>query len=161
MPLDDQQTLALLRDLDDPDHVEFPRNYDHAATRARFDQLAATLDQRFRCTCSVDRDVQDASHYGSMAVPGTATAGGHHIAVRVSKFGNLVAVTLVNPGSQDGEEEGVRFESADRRRIDDVLEALGYITVPERLLRARYDGVTSLGSYFDPPTWWHRFFYHL
>ena len=74
MPLDDQHIWALLRDLDDPDHMEFPQNYDYAATRARFDQLAARLDQRFRCTCTVDRGVQDASHHGTIVIPITATA---------------------------------------------------------------------------------------
>ncbi|MFJ1709451.1 hypothetical protein [Kitasatospora sp. NPDC088346] len=161
MPLNDQHIWALLRGLDDPDHIEFPRNYDHTATRAQFDQLAATLDQRFRCTCSVDRGVQDASHHGTIVVPITATASGDHIAIRVSNFGNLVAVTLGNPGSYDEEEEGILFESSDRRRIDDQLEALGYIAVSEHLLWTRYDGDSNLGSYYGPRTWWDRFFDYL
>ncbi|MET8701377.1 hypothetical protein ABZW10_21285 [Kitasatospora sp. NPDC004723] len=158
VPLDDQHIWALLRDLDDPDHIEFPENYDHTATRARFDQLSATLNQRFRCTCSVDRGVQDASHHGTIVVPATATASGDHITIRVSNFGGLAAVTLGNPGSYDAEEESVLFESTDRRRIDDELDALGYITVSEHLLWTRYDGVRSLNSCFGPQTWWDRFF---
>ncbi|MFF1787062.1 hypothetical protein ACFVX9_11395 [Kitasatospora sp. NPDC058243] len=164
MPLDDQHTWALLRDLDDPDHMEFPRGYDHAATRARFDQLAARLDQRFHCTCSVDRGVQDASQHGTIFVPTTATANDVHITITVSNFGNLVAVTLGNPGSYDEEEENVLFETADRRRIDDELEALGYIAVSEHLLWTRYDGASNLAAYYSPehpPTWWIRFFDYL
>ncbi|MDH6125523.1 hypothetical protein [Kitasatospora sp. GP82] len=164
MPLDDQHIWALLRDLDDPDHMEFPQYYDHATTRARFDQLATRLDQRFHCTCSVDRGVQDASHHGTIVIPTTATASGDHVAIRVSNFGNLVAVTLGNPGSYDEEEESLLFETADRHRIDDELEALGYIAVSEHLLWTHYDGASNLAAYNPPehpPTWWDRFFDYL
>ncbi|MFG2123904.1 hypothetical protein [Streptomyces sp. NPDC048710] len=99
--------------------MEFPRNYDHAAARARFDQLAAMLEQRFRCTCSVDRGAQDASHQGTIVIPTIATASGDHITITVSDFSNLVAVTLGNPGSYNEEEDGLLFESTDRRCIND------------------------------------------
>ncbi|WP_199208597.1 hypothetical protein [Streptomyces sp. I4(2020)] len=79
MPLDDQSTWALLRQLDDPQHMEFPRDYDHDATRARFEQLAARLDARFQCTCTVDRQVQDASHHGTVVIPATAADSAEHI----------------------------------------------------------------------------------
>ncbi|MEU1182499.1 hypothetical protein ABZ464_33630 [Streptomyces sp. NPDC005820] len=92
MPLDDQHVWDLLRHLDDPNHMECPRGYDHAAARARFDRLATRLDQRFRCTCSVDRGVQDASHHGTIVIPDTAAASGERITVTVSNFGNLTAV---------------------------------------------------------------------
>ncbi|MFJ9775540.1 hypothetical protein ACIRVF_30565 [Kitasatospora sp. NPDC101157] len=158
MPLDDQHIWALLRDLDDPDRMEFPPIYDHAPTRARFDQLAERLDRRFRCTCSVDRGVQDANHHGTIVIPASATASGDHITITVSNYGNLVAVTLGNPGSYDEEEENILFETADRRPIDDELEALGYIAISEHLLWTDYDGVSNLGTYFEPRTWWDRFF---
>ena len=153
MPLDDQRTWALLRELDDPDHMEFPRGYDHTAARARFDRLADRLDQRFRCTCSVDRGVQDANHHGTVVIPATATDSGDHVTITVSNFGSLVAVTLGNPGSYDEEEEDVLFETADRHRINDELEELGYIAVSEHLLWTRNDGVSNLGTSFQPRTW--------
>ncbi|WP_416966678.1 hypothetical protein [Streptomyces sp. 4F14] len=160
MPLDDQDVWDLLRRLDDPNHLEFPRGYDHAAARARFDRLAGRLDRRFRCTCSVDRGVQDASHHGTIVIPDTAAASGERITVIVSNFGNSAAVTLGNPGSYGEDEENVLFENADRRRIDDELKALGYTNVSEHLLRARYDGVSGLGS-SARRTWWDRFFDYL
>ncbi|MFE0380004.1 hypothetical protein ACFW1M_31605 [Streptomyces inhibens] len=164
MPLDDQRSWALLRQLDDPDHMEFPRRYDHATTRATFDQLASRLDQRFDCTCLVDRHVQDASRHGTIVIPGAATDSADHITVAVSNFGNLTAVTLGNPGSYDMEEERELFQSTDRHRIDDELKALGYIAISEHLLWTRYDGVSDLVSYYPPehpPTWWTRFFDYL
>ncbi|MEU9132313.1 hypothetical protein AB0D08_30090 [Kitasatospora sp. NPDC048540] len=51
-----------------------------------------------------------------------------------------------------------RPQTADRRPIGDELDALGYITVSEYLLRTRYDGVSNLGTSAGPRTWWHRFF---
>ncbi|MFF9774205.1 hypothetical protein ACF1HJ_11145 [Streptomyces sp. NPDC013978] len=164
MTLDDESAWALLRRLDDPDHMEFPRGYDHAAVRARFDRLAARLDQQFQCTCSVDRYVQDASHHGTITIPHTATASGQHITVTVSNFGNLTAVTLGNPGSYDADEERELFQAPDRHRVDGALEALDYVAISEHLLWTRYDGVSDLVSSYPPkhpPTWWTRFFDYL
>ncbi|MEU1185783.1 hypothetical protein ABZ464_50895 [Streptomyces sp. NPDC005820] len=164
MPLDDRHILALLKDLDDPDHTEVPRHYDHAEARARFDKLAARLEQQFHCICSVDRGVQDASHHGTIVIPAAATASGDRITITVSNFGNLVAMTLGNPGSYAEDEERLLFESTDRRRVDDELEALRYVAVSEHLLHERYDGVGNLAARHPrkhPPTWWDRFFDYL
>ncbi len=164
MPLDDQHAWALLRALDDPDHMEFPRGYDHTDARARFDRLVSRLDQQFQCTCIVDRGVQDASHHGRIVIPDAATAGGGHITVTISNFRNLATVTLGNPGSYDEEEEREFFQDTDRYRIDDELEALGYIPISEHLLWTRYDGVSDLVAFYPPehpPTWWTRFFDYL
>ncbi|MFI0967842.1 hypothetical protein ACH4S8_41750 [Streptomyces sp. NPDC021080] len=164
MSLDDESAWTLLRHLDDPDHMEFPHGYDHTAARARFDQLAAHLDQRFQCTCTVDRQVQDASHHGRISIPETATAGGDRITVTVSNFGNLAAVTLGNSESCDEDEERELFQATDRHRVENVLEALGYVAISEHLLRTRYDGVSDLVSYYPPehpPRWWTRFFDYL
>lgn len=163
MPLDDRRTWALLRQLDDPDHLEFPRGYDHTATRALLEQLASRLGQRFQCTCSVDRGVEDASHHGTIVIPQGSTHSGEHITVTVSNFGNLAAVTLGNPGNYAEEEENVLFETADRHRIDGELEALGYVSVSGHLLWTPYDDVSNLGSHYSkyPPRWWTRFFDYL
>ncbi|MEU6227973.1 hypothetical protein [Streptomyces sp. NPDC047042] len=163
MPLEERRTWALLRQLDDPEHLEFPRGYDHAATRALFEQLASRLGRRFQCACSVDRGVEDASHHGTIVIPHGSTVSGEHITVTVSNFGNLAAVTLGTPGSYDEGEDNILFEKADQQRIDDELEALGYISVSEHLLWTPYDGVSELGPQCSkyPPRWWTRFFDYL
>ncbi|MFD5433511.1 hypothetical protein ACFWJ4_15335 [Kitasatospora sp. NPDC127067] len=164
MTLDDRSAWALLRQLDDPDHMEFPRGYDHAGARARFDRLAARPDERFRCSCTVDRYVQDASHHGTITVPEAATAFGDHLTVTVSNFGDLTTMTFCNPGSHDEGGEGGVLQAFDRHRVDAELEALGYVAIPEHLLRTEYDGVSDLLSYYppeDPPTWRTRFFHYL
>ncbi|ANZ15274.1 hypothetical protein O1L44_04815 [Streptomyces noursei] len=166
MPLGDQHAWELLRALDDPDHMEFPRGYDHTAARARFDHLATRLDQRFQCTCTVDRGVQDASHHGTIVIPDAATASGEHIIVTISNFGNLATLALGSPGSHDEEEAEERepCRNTDRHRVAEELEALGYIPISEHLLGTRYDGVSDLVSYYPPehpPTWRTRFFDYL
>lgn len=164
MPLDDQSAWTLLRDLDDPDHLEHPRDYDYTTTRAKFNQLATRLDRRFHCSCAVDRHVQDASHHGVIVIPATATASADHITITVSNFGDLAAVTLGNPGSYDEQEEEELFHSDDRHRIEDELHALGYHAVSEHILWVRYDGVSGLASHYPPerpPAWWIRFFDYL
>ncbi|MFK8908297.1 hypothetical protein [Streptomyces sp. YS-3] len=164
MPLDDQSAWALLRQLDDPQHMEFPRGYDPIATRARFEQLAARLDARFQCSCVVDRQVQDASHHGTIVIPATAAHSAEHIKVTISNFGNLAVVTVGNPGSYSEAEERELFHATDRHCVEEDLEALGYTVISEHLLWTGYDGVSDLVSYYPPeypPTWWIRFFDYL
>ncbi|MGH4034026.1 hypothetical protein ACQB60_34415 [Actinomycetota bacterium Odt1-20B] len=163
MTLDDQSARALLRQLDEPDRKCFPRAYDHAAVRARFDRLAGGLDRQYQAACTVDRHVQDGSHHGTIRIPATVTACGNNITVTVSNFGNLAAVTFDDPGRYDGGEESELSQAVDRKRVDNELEVLGYVTLSEHLLGTRYDGVTDL-SYFPPehrPTWFTRFFDYL
>jgi hypothetical protein len=164
MRLDDQRTWALLRDLDDSDYLEQPRNYNHRTARARLDQLATELDRRFHCTCAVDRDVQDASHHATIIIPSTATSSPDHITITISNFGNLAAVTLGNPGSYEPDEERELFHDTDRNTIDETLDTLDYTAVSEHLLWTRYDGASDLATHYPPqhpPTWWTRFFDYL
>lgn len=144
--------------------MEFPRGYDHNATRSRFEQLTARLDARFQCACTVDRQVQDASHHGTAVIPATATDSTGHITVTISNFGSLAVVTLGNPGSYNEEEERELFHATDRLRVGEELEVLDYTVISEHLLWRRYDGVSDLVSSYPPehpPTWWIRFFDYL
>lgn len=160
MPLDEQTTRALLRELDDPRHIEFPLGHDAHAARSRYERLAARLDERFRCACDVDRHIEDASHHGRIEIPASATESGERITVVLSNFGGLAVATLGLPGSHDAEEEELFFHAADRRRVEGGLGALGYVAVSEHPLWDAYDGAVDLGVR-TPPTWWHRFFDHL
>ncbi|MGC0415906.1 hypothetical protein [Embleya sp. AB8] len=163
MPLDDAHAWALLRELDDadPDFMEIPRGYDHAATRARFEQLVVRLNRRFGCHCVVDREAQDCSHHGTIVLPAEVTTCRGQVVVTISNFGNLAAVTVHNAGDLLNEEHEVFH--ADRDRIEAELDALGYVSIPARLLKTKYDGVSELASYHppsrrNPVIWWTRFF---
>ncbi|GAA2669079.1 MULTISPECIES: hypothetical protein [Actinosynnema] len=158
MPLVDGSAWALLRELDDPVHLEFPRDYDHGVERARFERLVVGLARRFGCACAVDRNVQDASHHGDVGVPAGATAGGEPITVRVSNFGGMAVVSLGLPGGGDEREEPALFDGGDRRAVEEELGVLGYRVIPRRLLRERYDGVVPFPG---GATWWIRFFDYL
>ncbi|MFD4656347.1 hypothetical protein ACFWP2_12040 [Kitasatospora sp. NPDC058444] len=82
--------LALLRDLDDPQWLEWPAGYDRNAVAARFGELVVRLESDFTVRCGAERDTQDSSEYGRVVVPAEATACGTRIVVCVSKFGFLV-----------------------------------------------------------------------
>ncbi|MGY6652711.1 hypothetical protein ACXIZN_11130 [Amycolatopsis sp. TRM77291] len=164
MPLDEQQTWALLRELDQPGHWEVPHDFDGPAERARFERLAERLGHRFGCTCEVDRNVQDASHLGRIAIPASATSAGDLVTVTVSNFGGLVAVTLGNPGSYDEDEEREFFPAPVREQVEDELEALGYLPVSEHPLWTKYTGISGFDALYPPdrpPSWWDRFFEYL
>lgn len=133
MTADEQHLWALLRELDGAGDAEFPHSYDHAATRTRFNRLVAAIDDQFACTCTVERDVQEASYHGRITIPVAATASADFITVTVSNFGNLAVVTLGNPMSYDEEETDYLLNPDDHSRITGSLSGLDYTTVPEHL----------------------------
>ncbi|MDT0463210.1 hypothetical protein [Streptomyces gibsoniae] len=158
------ELVALLHRLDDPVFVERPRGYDHAATRAVFEQLVARLDAAFDTRCRVDRQVQDASLHARVEVPGEATTCQEQIVVSVSNFGSMAVVAAENPGVYDDTDEAVEaavLDADDLRSIERALADLGYVLIPERLLTRPYDGVSPLATYrpAEPrPDWWIRYF---
>ncbi|MBL1083340.1 hypothetical protein JK359_15315 [Streptomyces actinomycinicus] len=175
---DEQCVLDLLRALDrlpGPEHLEFPDGFDHAAAGARAVRLQERLGRDFGQPCSLDA-VQDASCYFRVSIPRQATEADVHIAVRLSNYGDLAAVTTPRPDSHEDLDQAVAegaLSGRDRRRVEDALSDLGYVLVPLRLLHRLYDGVTWLADDVPgavvagyPPhqgraTWWTRFFEYL
>ncbi|UQI49747.1 hypothetical protein M1P56_35120 (plasmid) [Streptomyces sp. HU2014] len=147
--------LALLRDLDDPEWLEWPPDYDRGRTTALFDKLVARLDGDFATRCTAERDTQDSSEYGRVAVPAEATVCGTRIVICVSKFGPLPLVCAENPGAFLGTEEAQaegELDAADLARVDRALADLGYAVLPEELLECEYDGPSRLPSHAQPPS---------
>jgi hypothetical protein len=108
---------SLLRNLDDPAHLETPDGYDPDETTERFEQLVARLEAQFACQCQVDRYVQDASHHGEIIIPADHTSSGQHIHIRISHFGNLAVYSPGNLGSYTDCEKHDLLPSEDRHRI--------------------------------------------
>jgi hypothetical protein len=159
VPTDDTGLQRLLRDLDDPEHLEWPAGYDDRATRARFERLAQRLDTDFGTRCDVDRHVQDASHHGRIEVPAAATASGRRLVLVVSNFGDLAVVTVDNPGCWTDAEAAALLHPDDDRRARAALADLGWVLVPEEPLWRPYDG--AVRPPHRPRNWWTRFFDHL
>lgn len=153
--------MALLRELDDPEWLEWPRYYDRSGTARRFDELVARLQSDFGTRCTTERDTQDSSEYGRVVVPAEATLCGTRIVACVSKFGSLALVCADNPGAflgtGDAQAEG-ELDAADLTQVHRALADLGYAVVPEELLERDYDGPGQLPSHIQRPSWWHRFF---
>jgi hypothetical protein len=162
MPDDHAQLWQLLRALDDPDHLEFPADYHHHSTRARFDELAQRLDTAFACTSDVDRNVQDASLHGRIDIPTPATSTGRPLIVLISNFGGLAVLAVDNPGVWTDSETASLLHPDDCARIHNALADLDYTLIPEEPLWQRYDG-THDPAIFEPSeaTWWTRYFDYL
>ncbi|MFF7530879.1 hypothetical protein ACIP6Q_06140 [Streptomyces bobili] len=153
--------LALLRGLDDPEWLEWPRDYNRSETAVLLGRLVARLEGDFAARCLAEQDTQDSSEYGRVVVPTEATVCGTRIVVCVSKFGSLALVCADNPGAFLGTEEARaegELDAADLARVNRALVDLGYLVVPEELLERDYDGPVRLPSHVQRPSWWHRFF---
>ncbi|GAA2078309.1 hypothetical protein [Actinomadura alba] len=157
----ESELLALLCELDDPEWLEWPRDYDHSETRVLFSGLVARLEGDFAARCATEQDTQDSSEYGRVTVPAEATVCGTRIVVCVSKFGPLALVSADNPGAflgtDDAQAEG-ELDAADLTKINQALVDLGYAVVPEELLERDYEGPSQLPWHVQQASWWHRFF---
>ncbi|UAL29579.1 hypothetical protein K8W59_17820 [Nocardioides rotundus] len=163
MRVEGDQMWILLRSLDDPDHLEWPADYDHAAKRRLFDDLVDRLDAEFSCRCEADRHVEDASLHARLDIPAAATDSGERLVISVSNFGRLATVSVTNPGVWSEAEFEELLAPGDASRIYTVLDALGFHVVPEEPLWSDYDGPSALPG-IDAryrPTWWTRFFDYL
>jgi hypothetical protein len=153
--------LALLRELDDPEWLEWPENYDRGRARSLLDTLVARPEQDFATPCTAEHDTQDSSEYGRVVVPTQTTACGTRIVVCISKFGLLAMICAENPGAflgiQDAQSEG-ELDAGDLATVDRALTDLGCVVAPEELIESDYDGSSRLPWHVQRPSWWHRFF---
>ncbi|MDG4771567.1 DUF6346 domain-containing protein [Solwaraspora sp. WMMD792] len=157
---------SLLRQLDDPVHLERPAGFDYAAEQARFAALVAAVEARLGCVCTVDAgmNVQDASYLGQFEIPASATATETEIFVRVSNFGGLALLGAERPGVYDDEETRILIAYADWRKVLEVLTNHGYVVLLEDALSRPYDGTSDALRHACPTypaTWFARYFDHL
>ncbi|MFB8029743.1 MULTISPECIES: hypothetical protein [unclassified Streptomyces] len=161
MSMGETELLVLLRELDDPERLEWPLYYDRAVVSLAFGGLVRRLETDFGVQCEFEQDTQDSSEYGRVRVPAEATVCGTRIVVCVSKFGSLAEVCADNPGAyfgtDDAREEGA-LDPADLATVERALAELGYVSVPEELLESDYEGPTALEHFVARPTWWTRYF---
>ncbi|MFJ4843269.1 hypothetical protein [Streptomyces sp. NPDC088746] len=161
MAMSETELLALLRELDDPERLEWPLNYDRAAASLTFSRLVRRLEADFGVQCEFEQETQDSSEYGRVRVPAEATLCGTRIVVCVSKFGSLAEVCADNPGAyfgtDDAREEGA-LDPSDLATVERALDEIGYVSVPEELLESDYEGPSALVLFEARPTWWTRFF---
>lgn len=153
--------LTLLRRLDDPEWLEWPRDYRRRETAVLFGGLVARLEGDFSARCLTEQDTQDSSEYGRVVVPAEATVCGTRIVVCVSKFGSLALLCADNPGAFLGTEEARaegELDTADLEQVHRALVDLGYRVVPEELLERDYDGPSRLPWHVQHPSWWDRYF---
>ncbi|WP_405985329.1 hypothetical protein [Streptomyces sp. NBC_00872] len=161
MTVSEEDLLALLRELDDPERLEWPRHYDRGENAVLLGRLVSRLEDDFAVRCTAEQDTQESSEYGRVVVPAEATVCGTRIVVCVSKFGSLALICAENPGvflgTDEAQAEG-ELDAADLAKVNRALVDLGYVVVPEELLECDYDGPSRLPRHVQRPTWWQRFF---
>ncbi|MCX5065476.1 hypothetical protein OOJ91_06240 [Micromonospora lupini] len=142
------------------DGLEVPRHFDLAATQGRFDRLAERLSEAYGCRCDVWL-AQDSACFGSIWIPSEVSRSRTKrtriplsLTVSVSNFGGLAACGSSAPWGHKP-----HLHPDDRARIEEALDGLDYLLVPEHILSAPYDGPNGwvFGSTNDA-TWSVRFF---
>ena len=142
---------------------EVPRDFDQAATQARFDRLAERLSEAYGVPLVAGvGPQQDAALFGGISIPAEATRTRTKrtrvrfpLRVMVSNFGGLAAYLAVHDASTPTVPTPP-VHPDDRERIEHALTALGHLVVPEHILEARYDGPNSHPD--STMTWYARFF---
>ena len=150
----ESELLALLRELDDPVHLEWPQSYDRRACAEPFGHLVARLDQDFAVRCEFEQDTQDSSEYGRIHVPAAALKGASRLVVCVSKFGNLALICADNPGAFLSTAEAIdegELHADDLVKVDQALRDLGYVVFLEELLGRDYEGPSKESLYGERP----------
>ncbi|MGI5196199.1 hypothetical protein ACQEVY_21515 [Streptomyces sp. CA-288835] len=170
---------ALLREFDDPQHLERPRDFDLKASAHRFAQLTHALTERFGPSCESGLS-QDASYYGVIDVPADATGLGRPLWVLLSNFGSFVTTGTGDDWGVPSAKEGLTEEFV--TWLDGICTAQGLTFVPIELLLEPYDGPSLadeeipaelLAAFADdgeeeedegpelPLAWWDRYFQYM
>ncbi|WP_432084528.1 hypothetical protein [Streptomyces sp. WAC 04229] len=159
----------LLRESDDPSHLQVPAGYDVMAARRRFADLTGALEQRFGPSVTAG-GVQDASLYGYVSIPESAAAPGRPLWVMMSNFGPFVTAGTGKDWGTPGCEEGL--DTGFVTWLDELCTEIDCIFVPVGLLLEPYDGPTRLEDDWEeegeeeeadegaplPLAWWDRYF---
>lgn len=131
---------SLLRNSDDPLHLERPRDFDLQKSARRFADLTGALENRFGPACDSGL-YQDASIYGEVEVPAGVTRTGRPLWVQMSNFGGFVTAgtgSWAEPGPTEGMPD--QFVSW----LDATCVAADCVFVPLELLLEPYNGPSVL-----------------
>lgn len=163
--MDDGQTEAwqLLRLLDDPDHLEFPAEFDYDRANSRASNLCHHLGADFGCDVYLltGTGVQDATFRADIGIPPEATATGKRLWVRISNHGPLAIYGIGTVRSPNRDADiAAELHPDDRTRLEKALIEHGYTLFPNDLLEEPYDGLNEQWRRrMNPPfTWFARYF---
>lgn len=163
--MEDGQTEArqLLRLLDDPDHLEFPAEFDYDRANGRARDLCRRLESDFGCNVHLltGSSIQDATFRADLDIPPEATATGKRLWIRISNHGPLAiyGIGTVRSPNRDAD-VGAEIHPDDRTRLENALIEHGYTIMPNDPLQEPYDGLNDQWRRCtNPPfTWFLRYF---
>ncbi|MFJ9434895.1 hypothetical protein ACIRQY_35380 [Streptomyces sp. NPDC101490] len=177
--LPNDEIRRLLREHDDPDHMERPKDFDLVVAAKRFGELVHTLKERFGPACLSGLG-QDTSYYGGITVPIEASGFELPVWVLFSNFGGFVTVGTGGEGAP-GAERGLAREFL--TWLDGACDKIDCVFVPVELLLEPYDGGSVLEQMYAesllaalaaehgwddeddeetlPPVWYDRYFQYM
>ncbi len=143
-----EEYYSILRKFDDPIRWEDPEDFDYEKEQKLFfaakDRLQGAL--REKLDFETGSSIQDASYHSMIKISGELLKKPEDYAqVRFSNFGKMIS--FVN---EIGIRESIQIN------IVQHLQNLGYIYIPEKVLKEQYTGNNSGVTGID--TWWVRYF---
>ncbi|WP_246127245.1 hypothetical protein [Embleya hyalina] len=121
---DDVALIALLRRLDDGEHLCAPQEYDERGISSMLHRLVSRVEADFATRCPVECHHRNTVEYARVVVPGEATVCGTRIVVSISNFGSLAMVAADNPGAYLGTDEAREEGALDAGDLATVKRAL-------------------------------------
>lgn len=155
MRIEGEALVRLLHDLDDPQNIEYPADFDSAQATADLRSLVTLLERSFPGAVSADTSWEDSVTFARVTLDGAKTRTTEDLVILISSHGRLTFVSLENPGVYLQDEFDVLVDPTDLSRVEEALDAVGYLVATEDSLSSRYDGRT-LSTRF--PTWEERYF---
>ncbi|MFE3387304.1 hypothetical protein [Streptomyces anulatus] len=140
--LSEEALLTLMKEYDDPENIERPRNFDPQLAAHRFEQIKTSLEELFGPSCEAGL-YQDASIYGEIEIPSGATGFDQRLWVQLSNFGYFVTAgtgVWVEPDPTEGLTD--KLES----RLGEICAEAGCLYVPLEILLQPYNGKSLLGD---------------
>lgn len=140
--LSEEALLTLMKEYDDPENIERPRNFDPQLAAHRFEQIRTSLEELFGPSCESGL-YQDASIYGEIEIPSETTGFSRHLWVQLSNFGHFVTAgtgVWVKPGPTEG------LTAEVESLLGEICTEAGCFYVPLELLLQPYDGKSLLGD---------------
>ncbi|MEU9931900.1 MULTISPECIES: hypothetical protein [Streptomyces] len=140
--LTEEALLTLMKEYDDPENIERPRNFDPQLAAHRFEQIKTSLEELFGPSCESGL-YQDASIYGEIEISSDATGFGRRLWVQLSNFGYFVTAgtgVWVEPGPTEGLTDEIES------RLGEICAEAGCLYVPLEILLQPYDGKSPLGD---------------
>lgn len=147
--------LSYLKEQDDPEYFEYPKNFSLHTAEEEFSEMVVKLAKVWQLQLDPNEDIikgnQDCTFHGLLRVPEkyyiSANPEQEDAWLKFSNFGDMVAL----------EDNDARLSPEGLKVIAAALEDNGYVFIPDNILAEKYTG-PWLKAQHPPFNWSARFF---